>query len=172
MSRPPADSAAALFVQAQFALNTTQEEVGRVMGVSRRTMSRWMRERTPTIFRVHAERLARAVHPEDPQLAAQIAEAGGLTLAGLGLKPPGADLDAAMGRTRADAVVCDAAEVLDASPRAVRPALLAAVRRARREGLSLEALETYLTPVNVEAPSKEVTPRRRGRGKMGAVVDE
>jgi len=51
------------------------------------------------------------------------------------------------------AVVCAAAEAMDASPRAVRPALLAAVRVAREVGLTLADLESLLASGASETPS-------------------
>jgi hypothetical protein len=172
MSLPIRDNASVLLYDAQVALSTSQEGVGRVMGVSRRTMSRWVASQLPTLIPAHAEPLVRAVYPADAALAERIAAVGGLTLKALGLEAPSEMLDAATGRTRADAVVCAAAEALDGSPLAPRRALIAAVRRARQLGLSLEALETYLTPSIDGAPSKGVTPPRRGRGKMGTAADE
>ena len=41
-------------------------------------------------------------------------------------------------------VVCAAAEAIDVTPRVVRPALLAAVTRARQLGLTLETLDEAL----------------------------
>jgi hypothetical protein len=43
-----------------------------------------------------------------------------------------------------EAVVCAAADAMDESPRRVRPALLAALQRARRMGLTVEAMERAL----------------------------
>ena len=57
-----------------------------------------------------------------------------------------------------DVVVCAAAEALDVSPRAVRPALLAAFQRAREAGLTLEQVEKALSP-----EVKDPAPRSRGR---------
>jgi MoxR-like ATPase len=45
-----------------------------------------------------------------------------------------------------DAIVCAAAEALDASPRAVRGALLAAFACAREAGLPVETVEKALAP--------------------------
>jgi hypothetical protein len=50
-----------------------------------------------------------------------------------------------------DAVVCAAAEALNVPPPAVRPALLAAFRRAREVGLRLEDVERVLSDA-IERP--------------------
>lgn len=178
MSLPDADTAVSLVLQAQEALGMSLSSVGKVMGLSRRTMSRWMRDRGTSMYPSRAEALARAVHPRDADLAARIAAAGGLTLAHLGLKTTAETTLEQTASMRVDAVVCAAAETLDASPRAVRPALLAALRRAREVGLSLDQLEAWLAAsleaaaaTRPSAPSKGVTPRGKGRGKMGNVVD-
>lgn len=126
----------------------SQEGIGRIMGVSKRTMTRWMRG-GHWLAQCHAEPLARAIHPVDPVLAAEIAAAGETSLVEMGLGPSAAGLDS---RTRAlvDAVVLSAAEALDASPRLAAPALLAALRRARELGLGLDLVEVALTPPKPE----------------------
>ncbi|MDP9001553.1 MAG: hypothetical protein M3O46_15745, partial [Myxococcota bacterium] len=60
-------------------------------------------------------------------------------------------------RTLIDAVVCAAAEALDVSPRAVRPALLAAFARASELGLTLERSLEGLRRHGPTAPRAEKT---------------
>lgn len=139
-----------------YVLRTSLTEVGRGIGVSRRTLTRWKRN-PRCMIPLHLQRLARLVHPTDPVLAAQIAAVDGKTLADLGLAAPlagTAPTEASVAGARevdpkqhlVDAIVCAAAEALDASPRAVRPALVAAFRRARETGLSLADVESRLEP--------------------------
>jgi hypothetical protein len=52
-----------------------------------------------------------------------------------------------------DSVLCAAADVLDLSPRAVRPALLAALARARDLSLGMDALMDALAQSDPPAPS-------------------
>ena len=53
----------------------------------------------------------------------------------------------------AHGVVCVAAEAMDLSPRALRPALFAAFKHARELGLTMDAMETALAPPAPGAPS-------------------
>jgi hypothetical protein len=129
---------------AAHALHTTLTSVARGIGISRRTMTRWMGNRQ-CMSPVRLHDLARLVHPADPAVAAQIAAVGGTTLVALGLEAPAAAVPAVDPRRHlVDAIVCAAAEALDASPRAVRPALVAAIRRTRETGLTLADVESLL----------------------------
>ena len=111
------------------ALGMSQREFGDLLGVSRRTAARYMwGDNTLSVSNLH--KLARLIHPRDPALAAELAEAASETLESLGIVKavvPSKPLIA-------DAVVCVAAEALDASPRAVRAAIHAAFKRARGWG--------------------------------------
>jgi hypothetical protein len=138
---------------AQVALDTVQEGLGEMLGVSRRTIVRW----TDNGGWKHATttaQLARLVFPKDPALAARFAAVGGHTLESLGLvvprpppPPPPAPVAKPAPMPRAiDVVVCAAADAVDGTPRAARVALLAAVRAAREMGLDLLALEAALAP--------------------------
>jgi hypothetical protein len=149
---PP--DAVPLLRRAQYVLGESQIGLGRVMGVSKRTMTRWMHA-VVFLAKGQAEDLARAVHPLDPQLASEIALAGRTSLAEMGLAPPpGSKEDMAAARLRLDTVVCAAAEAIDASPRAVRAALLAAFQRAREVGLTPDELEQAVA-----------TPKRASKSK-------
>ena len=153
-SPPLPPDAVPLLRRAKLTLGEDQIGLGRIMGVSKRTMTRWMHG-VVFLAKPQAAPLARAVHPLDPQLASELALASGSSLEELGLAPPPASKEGmAAARLRLDTVVCAAAEAIDASPRAVRAALLAALQRAREVGLTPDELEAALAP-----------PRRAARGK-------
>ena len=141
-------------------MQMTQGELAKYLGVSRRTVNRWG-SRGVGLAPFQAHDLARLVHPRDPALAARLAAAGGATLESLGLEkkvPPPPPPDPP--RHLVDVVVCAAAETLDISPRQVRAALLAAFRRAREAGLTVEHVEKALLPEAAPAGAK---PRPRAR---------
>jgi hypothetical protein len=138
-----------LLAKAHDALKLTQRELGERLEVSLRTVSRWYTGGTLPGAHVVA-RLAHAVYPVDAELAEQLMAVATSELTGLGLAPP-EPLPIAKAPPRAtpravDGVVCAACEAMDASPRAVRPALLAAVRAARDLGMTLDDLERDLSP--------------------------
>ncbi|HEY1695502.1 MAG TPA: helix-turn-helix transcriptional regulator [Polyangiaceae bacterium] len=129
------------------ALLLTQGQLGEKLGVSRRTVNRWV-SRGFELAPFQARELAQLVHRVDAALAAEIAAAVGSNLEAMGVVAPAHAAQASdANRRRVDTVVCAAAEALDLSPRAVRPALLAAFRRARETGLTLGDVEAALTPV-------------------------
>lgn len=137
-----------LVARAQFALGMSQAEFGRALGVSKRTASRWAaRQSDPSLPTIVA--LARLVYPVDRELAAQLAAAASATLVTLGLEAPPQQapaptpVDPAL---VADSVVCVAAAALGMAPDGVRPALLAAFRRARLLRLTFEDVERALAP--------------------------
>lgn len=159
----------ALLIEARFRLGVSQGGLGQLLGSSQRTGQRWEGGgASPTPKQLHA--LAAMVHPKDPKLAEQIAAAGGSTLEQLGIVPPPPPpappprpippprppppLAAAAPAPPpppppppedvVDAVVCAAAEAIDVMPRTIRPALLAAFRRARRLGLDVATVEKAL----------------------------
>ncbi len=167
MGKRKTDDMRELLVLSQLALPMLQVNMAPFLGVSTRTMRRW------TDGGVHLGptalvKLATAVHLKDPALAARIAAVHGETLEGLGVvrppPPPSAapapaapsapvrDLKAE--RLLADALVCTAAEVADVSPRAMRPALVAALGRAREAGLvTIEAAQAlFAAPPTVTKP--------------------
>jgi transcriptional regulator with XRE-family HTH domain len=173
-----------LLIQTQHALALSQESLGEVMGVSRRTVWRWQSGQAFPIA-VHLHALARKTYAVDRDLAARLADARNATLESLGLvapaktstRVPSTD-DALRTRLLVDAIVCAAAEALDASPGAVRRALHAAFVRARQTGLALDAIEQGLAPANPRAKparrTREAAPKasappaagpRRARGR-------
>jgi hypothetical protein len=136
-----------------------QRDLAVVIGSSYRSVQRMQAGQSwPTPEQM--QRLAVAVHKEAPPLAAEIAAAAGATLETLGViepprvpqgpPPPPADLVPLL----AEAVVAAAAEVLDLSPATVRPALLAALERAQKARLTLDALASAL---------EDATASHRGR---------
>jgi hypothetical protein len=136
----PAENAR-LLTQAGITMGMPHGELAELLGTTRRTFSRWAQKGTWLSIE-HAVVLARLVHRRDRVAAARFAELGDTTLVALGLEAPPAPAPSHLG----SAVVCAAAEAIDASPRAVRPGLLAAVRCARELGLDLAKLEALLAP--------------------------
>jgi hypothetical protein len=159
------DTVEQLIILSSLALHTGQEGIGRILGVSRRTISRWTSHRAPKLRPSQTEALARAVHPRDAALAERIAVAHGTTLAALGIGPPAPSPAAALLKQATsplrmvDIVVCAAAKALDASPRAVRPALLAAFRTVQEMGLSVEDVQAALEPPAAKTPQARRTTR-------------
>jgi DNA-binding transcriptional regulator YdaS (Cro superfamily) len=72
-----------------------QKGLADVLGVSPRTMSRWMNGAPAMLFAHHYHSLARALAPHDVAFAGEIAARGGATLESLGLVPPPAPRPAA-----------------------------------------------------------------------------
>jgi hypothetical protein len=140
----------------------SQGALGELLGSSRRTGQRWETGASrPSPGQL--QDLARRVHPHDASLAAQIAAAGDSSLVALGLeKPPAPPQPPApppvvpLAQHVIDSVVCAAADAIDVLPRTIRPALLAALTRARHIGLTLEDMERALSP---EPTPQKVTRR-------------
>ena len=134
MGKRSGEDTAALLAHGLRALGMLQTELAALLGVSPKTISRWLGGGA-ILAPVTVATFAGAVHAKDPALAARIAAAHGHTLEELGIvAAPGTN------RNLADAIVCAAAEVADVSPRAMRPALVAALERARETGLTIEAM--------------------------------
>jgi transcriptional regulator with XRE-family HTH domain len=136
-----------LLLRTGITLGMHHRELASVLGVSRRTVSRWASEGT-FLSREHIVVLANLAHARDPSLAAEIAALAHETLVTLGLESPAAverQTPTASTARLVDAVVCAAAEAMNASPRAARLALAAALRATREMGLSLETVEAILT---------------------------
>jgi hypothetical protein len=159
-----------LVVRAGLALRLSQGELGTLLGVSRRTISRWTGGGA-RLIKDQGEALARALHPVDVALARKAAEAGGSSLVALGLDPAVVAQSAkealAANVRRVRTVLYEAADAIDASPRAVRPALLAAFRAASAEGLSLAeataALEAMAPPPPAEVVETAAAPKAKAR---------
>jgi transcriptional regulator with XRE-family HTH domain len=140
-----------IFNRLNFAMGESQKAFGERFGLSRRTMSRWAAGQGGPSDPLLAE-MAALVHERDPALAAEVAAYLGETLESLGIaSPPPAvvspPVSAGSPTQLVDAVVCAAAEAMDVSPRAVRPALLAALTRARELHLTRDDLLAALVPL-------------------------
>jgi DNA-binding XRE family transcriptional regulator len=144
-----------LLTRAQSALGKTQESLGAMLGVSRKTMGRWQAGRGNPSIQQWAQ-IAVHVHAVNPALAETIAAEMGESLASLGIVaasplqsapalPPGAR--ARQGVTTGDlvdSIVCAAAEAVAATPQYIRPALLAAFDRAASVDLAVDEVRTTL----------------------------
>ncbi len=147
----------ALFLEAQRTLGVNLDRMGELTGTSQRTAQRISAGRA-LMYPSYFPGLAAAVFPEDAELAARLAAAAGGTLESLGIvkpappPPPPAPPPAPappspppMPRHLAvDAVVCVAADSMQATPAQIRGPLLAAFRRARELGLTYEEVEKVL----------------------------
>jgi hypothetical protein len=148
------------FERARVALgNVTQAELGEKLGVSKRTAQRYSDKGVQPHY---LKELARLVYPFDAVLAAEIAGSMGHTLESLGVvvPPPPAPPPVVVVEAPppplpppppppppdgiVDAVVCAAAEAMEMMPRDVRPALLAAFKRAREIGVTVDMVERVL----------------------------
>jgi transcriptional regulator with XRE-family HTH domain len=84
MPHVPSPDVVPLVIRARTGLGLTQQELADLLGISRRTVSRWdAAERLPSNPELH--KIARAIFPVDAQLAAAIAAEGGTTVEALGL---------------------------------------------------------------------------------------
>jgi hypothetical protein len=167
------------FVRAQMKLGLNQEQMGKLIGVSRRTMSRWSGS-IPGVTEQQVYTLARAVHPKDPAIAAELAGHIGQTLESLRIvAPPPPPVPAPPPppppRTlppiplMVESVVCAAADALETKPAAVRDALSAAFVRAKRMGLSVEEVVAALAPApDPSAPAATDAKSKAARAKGGA----
>jgi transcriptional regulator with XRE-family HTH domain len=151
---------AELLVEAQNALGVSQGQLGDMLGLSRQTIWRYQTAQSNPLGS-SLEDLARRVRAIDAGLASRLAGAGtGARKTGFRVAMPARLASTGRGRleteTRlmADAIVCAAAEALDASPRTVRRALLAAFARARDTGLALDAIETALARADAQGKSR------------------
>jgi hypothetical protein len=131
-------------LRVQKTLPVTQKGLARLLGCSSRTVIRYY-QRGGVLLPGAYERLATACHPHDPAFAAELAALAGKTLVELGLEPPPPPpppppprLVATSSRHIVDSVVCAAAEAMQTTPQAIRPALKAAFQRAMALGMGAE----------------------------------
>jgi transcriptional regulator with XRE-family HTH domain len=171
MIDPSTEKVSTLLVLAADALGLTQEEMGRMFNVSSRTISRWQLQGT-TLGPDHVDLLARRVYPVNAPLAARIAALLGATLESLGImRPPKLvePLPPPPPPPRlVEVVLCAAADALDASPRVVRPAVIAAFEAARDVGLDvgavIQGLKRPSTSTTRSAGKTRRSPRPRSPG--------
>jgi transcriptional regulator with XRE-family HTH domain len=129
-----ADSAV-LLIHCQKALGLTQEELGELLDMSRRTILRWQeRGFQPTADQ--AETLAEALQPVRPDLAEQVLALGKQAALAAGVAPPALPAAAEV----IEAILQAAADVAGTSPGAIRPALTAALSRAEEAGVEVSAI--------------------------------
>lgn len=158
-------SAPALLQRTMRALRFTQEEFGRLLGVSRRTVIRWNGSGQGPSYEQWIT-LVRCAYPKDVGLAREIATELGQTLVSLGIEPPppppAPPLPPPGPPPRpvpplpdlVDSVVCAAAEAMAVTPQSVRPALVAAFERAASVGLTMDEVRGVLRP-----PARTKAPR-------------
>ena len=140
--------------QARSELNLDNQRLADLVGSSLRTVERYNEKQGGLNDRSHNESLIHAIHPKNPELAFELAEACGTRLEALGLVPPKRTEPAppptpprpAARPEHADSVVCAAADALNISPAAVRPAVAAAFAKANALGMSVEDLLQLLQP--------------------------
>jgi len=148
----------ATWFEAQRALSLNHQELAELVGSSKRTVERWSAGHGGP-YPDHITRLAAAVYPHDADIARRLASFLGQSLESLGIvKPPppappplpppvvSPPAPSPLTPLLVESVVAAAAEALDVSPRAVRPAVLAAVDRAKAAGLSVDEMLAVLRP--------------------------
>jgi transcriptional regulator with XRE-family HTH domain len=129
----PTDSAA-LLVHCQIALRLTQEQLGELLGRTKRTIQRWQDQGFEPMAD-QAETLAQALQPVRPDLAEQVLElARKVALRTGGTPAPPATAEVI------DAILQAAAGAGGTSPEAIRPAVTAAFLEAAEAGVEVSAV--------------------------------
>ncbi len=147
-----AEDLVAVVIEARALLGLSGVDLARLLGVTPKTIYRNAATGGLGSYPESWNRLVAEVFPRSPSLAARLVAAGNARRELLGLPPaialpapppserPGAGGAAAIlgaaGREHADAIAAAVADVLDLSPRRVRPALAAAFARAAELGLA------------------------------------
>jgi DNA-binding XRE family transcriptional regulator len=134
-----------LMIECRMALGLTQEQLGNLVGRTKRTVQRW-EDRGALLVAEEAEALAHALHPVRPDLAAQIAAIGHTTLEQLGLAAQADGESPVTTHDPVELVVRAAAEAMGVTPDTVRPAVAAAFVRAREAGLDVRTVAGKLAP--------------------------
>ena len=129
----------------------SQTELAEALGSSRRTIiRRELGQSSPVDFELR--QFADLVRLEDADLADEMLAAGGLQepiAAPIAPAAPDEPVPAAItpalpAEYRIDAILCAAADAIDAVPRDVKPAIVAAFVRAKQMGLSIEEVVAAL----------------------------
>lgn len=129
--------------EAQRALGLSQREFGELLESSQRTVQRWSAGRAEP-YHHQLVKLAAAVYGRNPDLAHRLASSMGQTLESLGVVMATQPAASPIPSLLVEAVVSAAAEALDVSPRVARPAVLAAMERAKAASLSVDNLLAVL----------------------------
>jgi transcriptional regulator with XRE-family HTH domain len=147
-----------LFAEGRLALGVTNVELAERLRCSRRTVQRYCAGASAIVPQVLLD-LANLLVDEDRAVADEIWSHASAQIEHLGWPAPAPLRSAieeeaarlAVSAARAPsssalaaAVVCAAAEAMDVSPRALRPALRAALRVAREHAMSIESLDDAL----------------------------
>ena len=154
-------------------MTTTQRDLADLLGVTRRTVSRWQ-SGDSAIGTSELQKLARAVHEVDPSLASEIAAEGGTTVHEMGLavaKGPAGATAQALARPfppvelLLDGVLHVGVQALTDSQNAppletVKAIVRATVARARGLGLTLEEIEEALSKPPPQGASRAPAPKR------------
>jgi transcriptional regulator with XRE-family HTH domain len=151
----PSSDALSLVTRAQLALRMNQRELAELLGISRRTVTRWYANQS-SLSVGEVEKIARAVFPVDATLAAGLAAECGKTLESMGLvrhEPPApvvvplAVPSAPPPRAyppiapMVESIVCAAVEVTQSTPAAARGVVRAVFARARALGLTVQEVD-------------------------------
>jgi hypothetical protein len=159
-----------LLVLGHRALGIPGTELAALLGVTPKTVYRWYAKRT-SVNAGNIGALALHVHPHDPALAKRLHDYATRTLAEYRMPPPpplptapapepsASPVSLAPRSLRVEAVVHAVCDALDAGPRAVRPAVHAAFRRARELALSVDDV--------VHELEAAVSGEAAGRAKRG-----
>ena len=140
--------AAPTVLRARQVLGLNQTELAELLGASRRTGQRWAAGQS-TMHPIELRALAGHVFPKDAKLAAKLAWYADTTLEELGLVapvPPPKPFYPSREHLL-DSVLCAAAEAVGMTPGAMRPALRAAVARAKELELSVDTMHATLSTV-------------------------
>jgi hypothetical protein len=145
-----------LFLRARARLALSHPATAKLLNIATRTSQRWV-ARGASPGESHMRILARAVYPVDRALAAEIAHAIRTTLVDLGVErpppPPPPGPPPPEPAHVIDSVVCAAADAANMLPSVMRPALLAAFRRARQLRLTVDAVESTLAAATITTGS-------------------
>ncbi|HEY1691364.1 MAG TPA: helix-turn-helix transcriptional regulator [Polyangiaceae bacterium] len=173
------DEKMAAFWAASRALGFEQRQLAEFTGVSLRTVQRWSGGGSNPGWQ-DITRLAAAAYRVDRDAARRLAAAVGHTPESLGIvspappappalpgpapqAPAAAAAPFALQCVLVEAIVAAAAEALDVSPRVARPAVLAAMERAKAASLSVDDLLAALRPPPVAASAPPAADAKRGK---------
>jgi transcriptional regulator with XRE-family HTH domain len=131
MSSEGSSDPAALFVHIQMALGLTQEELGDLVGHTKRTIQRWQSRGTTMLTGEQARILADHLGTAHPELAEQVLALGARYGAAFGKEASPEVLEAIL-----QAVALEGSM----TSRAARPLVEAAFRQAAEEGVTVQAV--------------------------------